>query len=267
VETGNDLARQLHEAQGQLAQARQKYAPDHPDVLQLERLVDSIERTMSEAPLTAAPLRQAADNPAYIQVSAQREAAVNERASLQRKHGALQAKIHDFESRMAQSPGIEREYSALVRDVENAQLKYREVRQKKEEATLAKNLEVERKSERFTLIEPPLIAEEPISPNRPIVLALGVLLALGAGVGLAFALEALDPTVRNRRDMDVLLPVAPLALLPWIETPSEVAARARMRLLSFMGAATSVVVAVVLVHFFYRPLDVLWQVALRRLTG
>jgi protein tyrosine kinase modulator len=267
VETGNDLARQLRDTQGQLAAAREKYAPDHPDVVQLERLVASIERTMSEAPLTSAPLTDAADNPAYIQVSAQREASVNERASLQHQRAALQAKIRDYETRLAQSLGIEREYSSLVRDLENAQLKYREVRQKQMEATLSKNLEIGRKAERFTLIEPPLVAEEPVSPNRPAVLILGLLLALAIGAGVAFGLEALDPTVRSRRDMDQLLPVAPLALLPWIETPAQVAARARLRRLSYAGAATSFVLAVVLVHFFYRPLDVLWQVALRRLTG
>lgn len=267
VETGNDLTRQLREAQGQLAQAREKYAPDHPDVQQLARLVNSIERTMADAPLTAAPLREAADNPAYIQVGAQREAAASERSSLERKRATLQAKVRDFETRLTQSPGIEREYGALMRDFDNSQLKYREVRQKQMEATLSKNLEVERKAERFALIEPPLVAEEPVSPNRPAVFVLGLLLAIGAGIGLAAALEALDPTVRNRRDMDLLLPVAPLALLPWIDTPAEVAGRTRVRRLSLAGAATSLMLAVVLVHFLYRPLDVLWQVALRRLTG
>lgn len=267
VETGNDLARQLREAQGQLAQARERYAPDHPDVQQLERLVGSIERTMADAPLTAAPLRDAADNPAYIQVSSQREASSNERTSLERKRTALQAKIRDFETRLSQAPGVEREYSALLRELENAQLKYREVRQKQMEAALAKNLEVERKGERFTLIDPPLIAEEPVSPNRPAVMLLGVVLALAASIGIVALLELLDRTVRSRLDMNALLPVAPLALLPWIETPAELAARSRARRLSVAGVAASVVLVVVLAHFFYRPLDVLWQVALRRLVG
>ena len=73
--------------------------------------------------------------------------------------------------------------------------------------------------------------------------------------------------MRSRRDIDLLLPVAPLALLPWIETPAQAMSRSRLRRLSVVGAATSVVVAVALLHFFYRPLDVLWQVALRRLRG
>jgi hypothetical protein len=40
-----------------------------------------------------------------------------------------------------------------------------------------------------------------------------------------------------------------------------------MRRLSFVGGAATVIVSVTLVHFFYRPLDVLWEVALRRLLG
>lgn len=268
VNTGNDLARQLRDAQGQLALAREKYAADHPDVQQLERLVSSIEAAMQAAPLTAAATsRQDADNPAYIQVSAQREASINERTSLERKAATLRERIGGFESRLAQSPEIEREYSAMVRDMDNAQLKYREVRQKQMEATLAQNLEVERKGERFTLIEPPLPAEEPVSPNRAAIVALGVILALGTAVGVVALMEMIDTSIRGKRDVESLISVAPLAVLPWIETPAERAARGRARRYSFAGAAASVVLAVALTHFLYRPLDVLWQVALRRLMG
>jgi polysaccharide biosynthesis transport protein len=267
VDPGNDLARQLREAQGQLAQMREKYSPDHPDVQQLERLIASIETTLRDTPPTAAAVRDQADNPAYIQVNSQREASLNERESLQRKRAALQAKINEIESRLSQSPEIEREYSAMVRDLDNAQLKYREVRQKQGEATLSKNLEAERKGERFTLIEPPLPAEEPVSPNRTAILLLGAVLAGTTGIGLIALLEALDTTVRGQQDLSALLPVAPLAILPWIETPAEHAARARFRRLSLTGAATGVVLAITLTHFLYRPLDVLWQVALRRVMG
>lgn len=268
VNTGHDLARQLREAQGQLAQARERYAADHPDVQQLERLVSSIEAAMLSAPLTAAATtKEDADNPAYIQVSAQREASINERASLERKAATLRERIGGLESRLAQSPEIEREYSAMLRDMDNAQLKYREVRQKQMEATLAQNLEVERKGERFTLIEPPLPAEEPVSPNRAAILALGVILSLGTAVGVVAVMEMVDTSIRGKRDVESLIAVAPLAVLPWIETSAERAARARIRRFSFAGAAASVVLAVALTHFLYRPLDVLWQVALRRLMG
>ncbi|GFE87073.1 GumC family protein [Steroidobacter agaridevorans] len=267
VDTANDLARQLSDAQSQLASAREKYAPDHPEVKQLERMVASLESVMRTAPLTSEAVRADPDNPAYIQVSAQREASSNERRALEKKTAALRAKIAEYEQRLSESPEIAREYSAIARELENAQLKYREVRQKQMEATLSRNLETERKGERFTLIEPPMAAEEPVSPYRTAILLMGMVLSLGAAVGIVLLLEALDTSIRSRRDIEALVAVPPLAVLPWIETPAERTGKTRVRRLSLAGAATSFVVAVVMIHFLYRPLDVLWAVAWRRFFG
>lgn len=267
VDTANDQARQLGDAQSQLAAAREKYAPDHPDVIQLERLVQSMQAAMRDAPPKSEAAQADPDNPAYIQVSAQREASLNERTSLEKKATILRARIDDYERRLTQSPEIEREYSAIARDLENAQLKYREVRQKQMEATLAQSLETERKGERFTLIEPPMAPEEPARPNRLAIVILGVVLSFGVAVGLVLLLEVMDTSIRSRRDIEALVSVPPLAVLPWIDTPAERATRIKVRRWSLAGTASSVVLAVVMMHFLYRPLDVLWAVAWRRFFG
>jgi succinoglycan biosynthesis transport protein ExoP len=267
IDTGNDLARQLDDAQSQLAAAREKYAADHPDVQQLERLVASLEQAMREAPLTSAAVRSEPDNPAYIQVSSQREATLSERESLRKKRDVLRARINDFEQRLARSPEVEREYSGMLRELQSAQLKYGEVRQKQMEATLSRNLETERKGERFTLIEPPLPAEEPVSPPRLVIVVLGMVLSFGVAVGIVLLIEAVDTSIRTRRDIELLTAVPPLAVLPWIETPDERAGRAKTRRLSLAGAVGGVAAAVVMTHFLYRPLDVLFAVAWRRLFG
>jgi len=267
IDNGNDLARQLDDAKSQLASAREKYAADHPDVQQLERLVTSLEQAMREAPLTAEAVRSDPDNPAFIQVSSQREASINERESLQKKREVLRVRINDFERRLSQSPAVEREYSAMLRELQNAQLKYSEVRQKQMEATLAKNLETERKGERFTLIEPPLPAEEPVSPPRLAIVVLGFVLSFGAAIGIILLIEALDTSIRSRHDIELLTTVPPLAVLPWIETPAERVTRSKTRRLSLAGAVGGVAAAVVMTHFLYRPLDVLFAVAWRRLFG
>ena len=56
---------------------------------------------------------------------------------------------------MARAPAVERDYRALARDLENAQLKYQQIRAKQGEVQISENLESERKGERFTMIEPP----------------------------------------------------------------------------------------------------------------
>lgn len=268
VDTGNDLTRQLSDARGKLAQAREKYSADHPDVQNLQRIVEGIEKAMAASPLTSEAVRNdEPDNPAYIQISAQREATLSEKTSLLTKRAALQARLADFETRLSHAPQIEREYSGMLRELDNAQLKYREVRQKHLEATVSKNMETERRGERFTLIEPPLQAQEPVSPNRKVIVVLGVVLSLAAAIGLIALLEAVDTHIRGKRDVEDLLSVAPLAVLPWMDTPRDMALRARRRKYSLIGVASSVACAVVLLHFFVRPLDLLWQVALRRLLG
>ena len=267
VDTGNDPARQLKDARGQLAEAREKYAAGHPDVVKLQRTVAGLEKSMTAAHSAGRVIAEEADNPAYLQVSARLEASINSKAELLNKRGQLQHRVDDFAARIAHTPQIEREYSGMLRELENARLKYREVRQKQMEATVSKNLETERRGERFTLIEPPLQPQEPVSPNRTIILVLGLLLSAAAAIGLIALLEALDGSLYGRRDVQALLAVPPLAVLPWIDTAQDIAARVRLRKLSFAGAAGSIIACIALVHLFVRPLDVLWQVAWRRLLS
>lgn len=266
----NDLRRQLESAKTELASAQQRYSADHPDVSKWQRSVDALQQQIATAQSdNEIPVSrdQDADNPAYIQIRAQREASVNERRSLEQKRSQLDRQLKEYETRLTTAPSVEREYSGMLRDLDNNQIKYREVRQKQMEATVAQNMEDERKGERFTLIEPPLTPEQPDSPNRILLLVLGVLLALASAIGIPALLEMTDTRVRNRRDLEHLLQVAPLAVVPWIETISDKQVQRRRFQYFAAGSLGSVVVMLGVLHLFYRPLDVLWQVLLRRLTS
>ncbi len=266
-QSANDLVRQLNDAKNQLAQARTRYAPNHPDVQRLERIVEAVDAAMRQSSATAASLEviESPDNPAYVQIKAQRESVLTERAALRSEIAELRARVDDYEDRLARAPAVEREYSALLRELQGAQFKYQEVRQKQMEAQLASNLEVEQKGERFTLIDPPLVPEEPVSPNVPLVLTLGALLSLAASFGLALFLEQTDDSVRSRRDLENLLTVPPLAVVPWIDTDADHASRRRTRQRWLVACSGGFVALLLLVHFLWRPLDVVWQVILRRL--
>ena len=265
-----DLQRQLEDANTQMLAAREKYSVDHPDVVKLQRRIDSLQVQLTQA--SAAPeskpvVDASADNPAYIQIKAQREASILERASLIQKQADLKQQMADYEGRLASGPEVERRYSTLMRDLETIQTKYREVNQKRMEAEVAENLETERKGERFTLIEPPLVPEKPTSPNRIVIIVLGLMFALAAGVGSVVFLESLDDSVRNRRDLENLLGVSPLAIVPWIQIEADRVLIAKRKRQLLIGSVVSVLVFLILVHVLYRPLDVLWQIMLRRLVG
>src|SRR5271165_176292 len=94
------------------------------------------------------------------------------------------------------------------------------------EAQTAENLETERKGERFTLIEPPVTPEEPASPNRPLILIFGLMFAVSAGFGTVAVLENTDGSVRGKHDLQMLLTLPPLAIIPIMLTDLD---RARSR--------------------------------------
>lgn len=262
----NETARRLNEARGELAAAKQRYGDEHPDVQRLQREIRSLETALKNVPTTATSRRrdEGADNPAYIQLQAQRSAAGNDRTALQAQAAEVRARLSKVEQLQAAAPGVEREYNALMRDLNNEQAKYAEVRQKQMEAQLVQNLETERKGERFTLIEPPLVPSVPISPNRNLLVALGFMLAVGGALALMFLMEQVDTRIRDRSHLLRLVGVPPLAIVPYVHVAEEVSHDRKVR----WGAGGVVLLliggALALVHFFVMPLDVLAFGLLRR---
>lgn len=262
----NETARRLKEARGELASARQRLAPEHPDIQRLEREVHGLEDAIAAAPppSRAESADDDADNPAYIQIRAQKNAALGERASLQQQAALVRTRVDAIESRQAAAPGVEQEYSALQRDLLNERTKYAEVRQKQLEAQLVQNLETERKGERFTLIEPPLQPTRPVSPNRGLVLLMGLVLAGGAAFALLYLLEQLDTSIRDRAHLMQFVGIAPLAVVPLVELEEDAAARRRWTRRCLVAAVGATVALLVVVHYCVAPLDVVWLSLLRR---
>lgn len=262
----SDTARQLSEARAQLARAREKYTGDHPDVIRLTHLVNELESQLATHPLVGDSqiIEASADNPVYIQVKGQLDAATIDKQSAEIKRDELRAKLDQYERRLAQAPVVERDYRELARDLENAQLRYQQLRAKQGEVQVSENLETERKGERFTMIEPPLPPEKPVSPNRLMILAVGLILSLGLGFGAIHAKDSIDPSVRGFNEIRQLLTVPPLAAIPPIVTAAEARQRRRARGYAWTGAVATFIAAICLVHFFLRPLDVLWATLIRR---
>ena len=262
----SDLARQLDEAKSQLARAQQKYSPEHPDVVRLTHQVQELEKAVAAAPATGtlAKERAHADNPPYIQVKGQLDALSVERVSAVAKRDELRTKLDDYERRLAQEPGVERQFRELARDLDSAQLKYQEIRSKQTEVQVSQNLETEHKGERFTMIEPPLPPEKPISPNRFLILAMGLILSAAAGVGAAMLRDSFDISVRGVQDIRSLLSVPPLVAIPLIVTPAEQKRHRRVVLYSWQGAIVSLIALAAVVHYWVRPLDVVWISLMRR---
>jgi hypothetical protein len=199
-----------------------------------------------------------------VQIQAQLASDSVERGALVAKERELKTKVDELERRVAQTPAVERDYSALIRELESARFKYQEVSTKQREAVVSQNLEMDAKAERFNLIEPPLMPERPVSPNRWLIVLLSTVLAAVAAVFGVALREAFDTSIRGALDFQRLLGVAPLAVIPAILTADEKRRGGKRRLQAAAAVAVATLVTIALVHAFVAPIDALWFGALRR---
>ena len=271
METGNyaspdDLRAQLERLRNDLAQAEQTYTQDHPDVKKLQRQVVAMESELNNPP--SAATRKAAsvnaDNPAYVTMQTQLAAADSEMRSLKTRRAKTLEKIAEYEERLLQTPKIEQEYRMIVRELEQTSANYQNTRAKQITAEVGQEMEKERKGEKFTLIDPAVLPEEPISPNRPAIIFLSLVLALGAGVGSAAVAESMNAAVRGAKGLVAILNTAPLAIIPYLPNEADSRAQSKKKRITIIAVLAVIIIILLLVHFLFSPLDVLWYRGLRK---
>lgn len=256
-----DLRKQLLEQQRRLSDMQAKYKDNHQDIQSTKHLITQLENSIRNAPrVPAASNAPKADNPAYILLDTELKAVQSEMRSLDNKQVELKTKIDHYEGLLKRAPEVERNYQALQRDYNNATLKYQEIKAKQREATASKNLEREQKGERFTLIEPPALPSKPVSPNRPAIVFLGFLLASAAGLGLVVIRETLDEAVHGVHQLAAIVGEAPLVVIQYIYNDDDIMRTRRFWKIGVAAALSVALLFVFYLHFFYRPLDVLYFV-------
>jgi uncharacterized protein involved in exopolysaccharide biosynthesis len=260
-----EVSKRLVEARATLAADLERLGNEHPDVLSAQRKIAALEQELHR--LRATPHRPAnlrPENPAYIHLQAQLNSVTSSLEALRKTRVEVKRRLSEYATRLERAPSIEPEYLVLTRDRDTSAQKYQDIRSRLLEAKVAEGLEVQRKGERFSLIDPPSLPEKPDKPNRLAIVFLGFMFAVGAGVGLGAAAESLDHSIRTPDQLIALTQQFPLAVIPFMPNEEDVSrAMVRRRVMQTAGLGVFATV-LLLLHVFVIPLDVVWFTALRR---
>lgn len=202
-----------------LSKAKRKYSADHPDVINLQNAVAGVERGLQTASVSSGRSTRtssAPDNPRYVSLKTQLDAAAGNLRSSRSKLVQLNEKLSEYETRLFQTPTVERDYKLLTRDYEIARAKYDEIKNKQAQARLAIDLESSNKGQQFTIVQPAYLPVKPERPNRLGIALLGFLFACAVSVGVATIREYKDRTVYSARDLISVFRAPPLATIPYI---------------------------------------------------
>jgi uncharacterized protein involved in exopolysaccharide biosynthesis len=206
-----------------LAETRQRYSADHPDVKRIQRDIDALQARIAAG--EGSDPGGAVHTPMSMQLNTQVNAIDTQIGALQARSAELRGKLGGLERQIVETPQVEREYQNVTRDLTIARAKYEQLLNRQMDAEVTEAAIAGGRADEFRVVQEPLLPTEPAKPQRAVIAVVGVILALILGLTFTVAREALDQTVRGGRDVRELLSVAPLVAIPSIR--NSVALRRR----------------------------------------
>ena len=255
-----NLLAELAMRRKKLDELSRKYTPLHPAVVQARWELEQLEGKI-------AAMRQAAKkdsargtaNPSTSLPTPELDPTNGEPGEMRRLRGQIASldlevvalkresanaarTIDQIQQKVERLPQREQELISLSRDYDNIKKSYEELLKKQLDSQVSQKLEEKQKGEQFQVLEPASLPTRPFKPDRPMVLGLALLASIVVGVGGAFGLEMLDPTLRGSREFKNFFDMPILACLPVIQDDRLKRQLAKRRaaviggLVSIMGA-------------------------------
>jgi uncharacterized protein involved in exopolysaccharide biosynthesis len=234
-------------------------------VIRSQQIVASLDQELQR--VLAAGVQTATvkpENPAYINIGSQLSSVSSSLRSIRKSREGIKHRVDTYANRLERTIELEPAYLDLSRSREESVRKHQEIVSRLLEAEVSKELEVQHKGERFSLIDPPDLPQKPDKPNRPVIMFLGLILAIGGGVGSGALLEQLDRSIRGGAQLGRLAGLSPLAIIPYVPNQDDLKRLVRQRVsVTVAGAGVAVALVVSVLAMSY-PLDVIWFAALRK---
>jgi len=204
----------------------------HPDVIKFRQEIEQLERVKEEAKQVDGPRSLAQEN-----AHAEQQRAGLRVASGRKELEGLQARLEDVETRMAEMPRVAEQLASLEREHQHLFGSYQQYSAKRLEAGVAADMERRQKGEKFRVLEAAIASSQPTSPNRPVILMLGLVLGVMAGAGLGLLAEVTDLSFHDPRSLQSRLGIPVLAAVPPVVLASDRALTRARRVRSVFGAA------------------------------
>lgn len=216
------LDAQRAQLRSELTALQSRYTSHHPDVVRLRAQIRRVDAQIAEEPSndgeTQDTLASAIGaNPTLVAIRTQLQDLDLEIRSLRLKRTDTEKEIRSLQARIQATPRVEQELSGIIREFEKHQETYLALLNTHMETQMAQRMEEKWKGLLFRMLDPAFLPERPYYPNRPMYIAGGALIGLFIGIGLALLLEFLDTSVKNARELQVVVPGAVWVTLPHVD--------------------------------------------------
>ena len=254
------MEEELQNLETEYANLKSRYSDKHPKVKGTKRQINELKKKIRELQKKLEEndklLSKEPTNPAYISIKSDLDKIKVSIASLNQEKARLEKQREEIYKKLHAMPEVAKTYNELNNEYENLKLHYREVQQKLLTARLSEGAEEEQLGEKFKLIEPAFLPEEPVKPNRLALMLIGFVLGLGVSVGSAAIREYTDRTVKDPNTLQKLTQAPVLCIVPKIISPEEEKAIKKKRITIIAILCLLVIGGIAVFHFFVMDLYV-----------
>jgi polysaccharide chain length determinant protein (PEP-CTERM system associated) len=214
------LDQQLAALQTQLAGLEARYTEDYPDVIKTKADITALQKKIAEndnQSITAGsgkPQRPVVEPGQITQLRAQVHSFEQVIAEKSKEQEQIKQQIKLYQDRVQSSPVVEEQYKELTRGYQTALDSFSDLQKKVGQSQMATDLEHQQEGEQFRVLDPANLPDKPTFPNRPLFAGGGLAGGLGLGLGLAFLMEMRDTSMRTERDVEFVLRLPVLAMVP-----------------------------------------------------
>jgi polysaccharide chain length determinant protein (PEP-CTERM system associated) len=242
-----DTGSRIEETQRHLDELLLRFTDKHPDVIALRQTLKELKAKQQEeiaaakrGDLDAAARVGLGSNPVYQKIEEQYNQSQVDIASLQQNIADRERKIASLRAVMDSAPEVEAQYARLNRDYDVTRAQYKALIERLDRARLGQEAEATG-IVKFEVIDPPTAKFEPVAPNRPLLIAGSLLLALAAGAGAAYLLHMIRPVFVSTRQLAAVtgLQVLGAVGLAWAD---RFQSRRRRGGVLYVGGAAALVV-------------------------
>ena len=226
-----------------------RFTEKHPDVMQLKRQIEESRARNRQQAIASRGAQATGDVQAGTVYGSLRVALSEADAQV----AALKARVEDYSHRVAaletqinSIPTIEAKLKQLTRDYATVSEQHKELLQRRESARLSTQVEQTTEGVKFRVVDPPFVPLKPSAPNRIALSSAVLLVAIGAGLAAALAMDLLQPVFDDRR---LLYQVTGLPVLGTVALvrPHADRRKDRMKLAAFVAMCAGLVFALVFV--------------------
>ena len=165
------------------------------------------------------------------------------------------AELAVLEEAIARTPLNAIQLQRLQRDYDNLQLQFENARGALAQASIGERLELGGRGQRITVLDPPVVASQPTSPNRLVLAAGSAAAGLTLAAALFLILEFLNRSVRRPEELQGALGITPFVTIPFIESASRRALRRSLRVATVMIVLFGVPAGLWALHAYVMPLE------------